>query len=386
LVNGAFGYKIGNQLLEAIAARLKKQLRPGDVLARVGDDEFCFLLYNPPQGNTLTTWIQGVFQEFETCFKIADYEIFMSFCMGIAWKSCEHNLPEEILQAADTAMYKAKLLGKSSYQIFDHQMYLATLYRLTLENELKRALEQEEFVNYYQPIVKLDTQQIVGFEALVRWQHPDRGIISPGEFIPSLEETGQIIKLGLIVLQKACEQLHAWHQQGWSTLTMSVNLSVRHFNNPNLLADIDQVIQETGVNPAYLKLEITESAIMHNPEAAITLMEELRSRQIQFGIDDFGTGYSSLGYLHRFPLNILKIDRSFVIGIQRENRDYQVVKTIITLSNQLDIAVVAEGIETTNQLQWLQQLDCEFGQGYLFSKPIPADQVTTQLLKIPTDS
>jgi EAL domain-containing protein (putative c-di-GMP-specific phosphodiesterase class I) len=167
---------------------------------------------------------------------------------------------------------------------------------------------------------------------------------------------------------------------------MSVNLSVRHFNNPNLLADIDQVIQETGVNPAYLKLEITESAIMHNPEAAITLMEELRSRQIQFGIDDFGTGYSSLGYLHRFPLNILKIDRSFVIGIQRENRDYQVVKTIITLSNQLDIAVVAEGIETTNQLQWLQQLDCEFGQGYLFSKPIPADQVTTQLLKIPTDS
>ncbi|MEG5042404.1 EAL domain-containing protein [Microcoleus sp. B3-C5] len=255
------------------------------------------------------------------------------------------------------------------------------LNRLTLENDLQRALEHQEFVTYYQPIVNLQTQNVVGFEALVRWQHPDRDMVLPGEFIPCMEETGLIVPVGMLVLKQACQQLRAWHQRGWTQLTMSVNLSVRQFTCPTLLADIDRVLAETAVNPAHLKLEITESAIVDNAQKAIALTEQLRSRQIQISIDDFGTGYSSLGQLHCFPVNNLKIDRSFVNQIQAGNRNYQVVNTIITLSNQLELAVIAEGLETTQQLQCLQQLGCEFGQGYLFSKPLTGAEIERIYLK-----
>ena len=300
----------------------------------------------------------------------------MTACLGVALgSSSNYQQPEEPLQDADTAMYKAKLHGKGCYQIFDRQMSLAMLNRLTLENDLQRALTHQEFVVYYQPIVNLRTQKVAGFEALVRWQHPDRGMVSPGEFIPCMEETGLIVSVGMVVLKQACQQLKAWQQQGWQDLTMSVNLSVRQFACSTLLADIDQVLAETAVNPACLKLEITESAIMDNAEIAIALTKKLRLRQIQISIDDFGTGYSSLGYLHRFPVDTLKIDRSFVHQIQAGSRNYQVVNTIIILSNQLELAVIAEGIETEEQHQWLQQLGCEFGQGYLFSKPLPAAEI-----------
>jgi EAL domain-containing protein (putative c-di-GMP-specific phosphodiesterase class I) len=253
--------------------------------------------------------------------------------------------------------------------------------RLTLENDLQRALRRQEFVIYYQPIVNLETQKISGFEALIRWQHPDRGMVSPGEFIPCMEETGLIVPVGIMVLKKACEQLRQWHQQGWNTLTMSVNLSARQFASLTLLADIDRILAETGVSPAHLKLEITESAIMENAQRAIELTQKLRSRQIHISIDDFGTGYSSLGYLNRFPVDTLKIDRSFVSQIQGENRDYQVVNAIIALSNQLELAVIAEGIETQEQLRSLQQLGCQFGQGYLFAKPLPALEVEDRYLR-----
>ncbi|ELR99856.1 EAL domain-containing response regulator [Gloeocapsa sp. PCC 73106] len=381
LVNGAFGYLVGNQLLQAIAARLKSLLRPGDVLARVGEDEFCFLLHNIPDEKILNFWIQEVLQAFDTTFEVDNYQIFMSVCIGVALSNNTYDQPETLLQAADTAMYKAKLRGKGCYQIFDHQMYVATLLRITLENDLQQALEHHEFVAYYQPIFSLVTNNLVGFEALVRWQHPQRGMLSAGEFIPCMEETGQVVRVGILVLRQACQQLQAWHQLGWSELTMSVNLSVRQFASSTLLTDIDQIIAETGINPACLKLEITESVIMQNAEAAIQLTEKLRSRQIQICIDDFGTGYSSLGYLHRFPIDILKIDRSFVSQIEPGNRHYQVVQTIITLSNQLGLTVVAEGIETQEQLQYLQELGSEFGQGYLFSRPIPAEMIEKIFLK-----
>lgn len=375
LVNGSFGHVIGDQLLIAIAERLRQHLRPGDVLARMGEDEFCFLLHQIEDAVALEPFIQTILRSFNAPFSLVNCEIFMTACIGISLSNDAAGQSEELLQDADTAMYQAKLRGKGSYQIFDRQMHLAMFNRLMLENDLQRALEQQEFVLYYQPIVHLQTQKLAGFEALLRWQHPERGMVSPGEFIPCMETTGLIVPVGMLVLKQACQQLRTWQQQGWTEITMSVNLSVRQFACPTLLADIDRVLSETAINPGYLKLEITESAIMDNAEMAIALTKELRSRQIQISIDDFGTGYCSLGYLHHFPVDTLKIDRSFVNQIQGGNRNYQVVNTIIALSNQLELAVIAEGIETTQQLEWLQQLGCQFGQGYLFSKPLPAAEI-----------
>jgi diguanylate cyclase (GGDEF)-like protein len=384
LVNGAFGYAVGNQLLKAIGDRLNQHLRTGDLLARIGEDEFCFLLHQIDRQNleqAIEPYIQKILQSFINPFIVSGCEIFISACIGIAVGHSLDQQPEELLQDADTAMYKAKIKGKGSYQIFDRQMYLATLNRLTLENDLQRALKQEEFITYYQPIINLATEKISGFEALVRWRHPERGLISPLEFIPCMEETGLIVPVGIMILKQACLQLKAWHDLGWTELTMSVNLSVRQFACPNLVEDIDQVLLETAIDPNYLKMEITESAIMDNAQTAITVLEQLRSRHIQISIDDFGTGYSSLGYLHRFPVDNLKIDRSFVSQIQSDQRKYQVVDMIVSLSKQLQLSIIAEGIETTEQLQWLQNVGCEYGQGYLFSKPLPAVDVAAKFFK-----
>ncbi len=384
LVNGAFGYAVGNQLLKAIADRLNQHLRTGDLLARIGEDEFCFLLHQIDVQHleqAIKPFIQKILQSFINPFVVSGCEIFMTACIGIAVGHSLDQQPEELLQDADTAMYKAKVKGKGSYQIFDRQMYLATLNRLTLENDLQRALKQQEFITYYQPIINLTTEKISGFEALVRWQHPDRGLISPLEFIPCMEETGLIVPVGIMILKQACQQLKAWHDQGWNELTMSVNLSVRQFACPTLLEDIDRVLLETAINPSYLKMEITESAIMDNAQIAIAILEELRSRHIQISIDDFGTGYSSLGYLHRFPVDNLKIDQSFVSQIQASERKYQVVDMIVSLSKHLQLSIIAEGIETTEQLKWLQNVGCEFGQGYLFSKPLPAIDIAAKFFK-----
>ena len=384
LVNGAFGYAVGNQLLKAIGDRLNQHLRTGDLLARIGEDEFCFLLHQIDRQNleqAIEPYIQKILQSFINPFIVSGCEIFISACIGIAVGHSLDQQPEELLQDADTAMYKAKIKGKGSYQIFDRQMYLATLNRLTLENDLQRALKQQEFITYYQPIINLATEKISGFEALVRWRHPERGLISPLEFIPCMEETGLIVPVGIMILKQACLQLKAWHDLGWTELTMSVNLSVRQFACPNLVEDIDQVLLETAIDPNYLKMEITESAIMDNAQTAITVLEQLRSRHIQISIDDFGTGYSSLGYLHRFPVDNLKIDRSFVSQIQSDKRKYQVVDTIVSLSKQLQLSIIAEGIETTEQLQWLQNVGCEYGQGYLFSKPLPAVDIAAKFFK-----
>ncbi len=380
LVNGSFGCGVGNQLLRAIAERLHNHVRPGDLLARVGEDEFCFLLHDIEDEIAVNPLVHNILHSFDTAFSVADCEIFITACMGIVLGDRTYQNPEEPLQDADTAMYRAKLRGKGCHQIFDRQMSLAMLDRLTLENDLQRALAHDEFVTYYQPIVDLCTEHVCGFEALVRWRHPDRGMVSPGEFIPCMEETGLIVPVGMVVLRQACQQLHRWNQQGWTDLTMSVNLSVRQFACPTLLADIEQIVLDTAINPACLKLEITESAIMDNAEHAIALTQKLRSRQIQISIDDFGTGYSSLGYLHRFPVNNLKIDRSFIDPLTADTQNAPVVDSIITLSNQLGLAVIAEGIETPGQLQWLQQRGCEFGQGYLFSKPLAANDIEKTFL------
>lgn len=380
LVNSAFGHGVGNQLLLAIAGRLQQLLRPGDTLARVGEDEFCFLLCQIDDERALEPFIQAVFESFVSSFEVGNCEIFMTACIGIALGDRAYQQAEEPLQDADTAMYKAKQRGKNGCQIFDRQMSVAMLERLTLETDLQRALNHHEFVAYYQPVVNLHTEALCGFEALVRWRHPSRGLVSPSEFIPCMEETGLIVPLGIAVLRQACGQLLAWHQQGHTDLTMSVNLSVRQFASPTLLADIDRVLAETGIDPAYLKLEITESALLENAETAIGIMAELRSRHIHISVDDFGTGYSSLSSLHRFPLSDLKIDRSFVSQMHEGQRNFKIVSTIISLGDQLGLTVVAEGIETRQQLEHLQHLGCQLGQGYLFNQPLSANAVETNCL------
>ncbi len=376
LVNGSFGHAVGDQLLIAIAQRLQSVIdRPNDILASMGGDEFCFLLNQVEENVVLESLLQNILRSFTKPFLVANCEIFITVCMGVSLARNTEQKPEELLQDADTAMYQAKLRGKDNYQIFDRQMHLAMFNRLILENDLQRSLEKQEFILYYQPIIDLRTQKLSGFEALIRWQHPERGMVSPAEFIPCMETTGLIVPVGMLIFKQACQQLRAWQQQGWTELTISVNLSVRQFSSVTLLADIDRILLETAVNPANLKLEITESAIIENAESAIAITKELRSRQIQISIDDFGTGYSSLGYLHRFPVDNLKIDQSFVSQIHSGNRNYHVVDTIIALSNQLGLSVIAEGIETKEQLEWLQKIGCQYGQGYLFNKPLSASEV-----------
>ena len=383
LVNGSFGHAVGDQLLVAIANRLCQYLNEKDLLARIGEDEFCFLLHPITDVHEVQNFVRLLMRSFEAPFSVMNRDvscdIFITVCIGVAFGGTGDRA-EELLQDADTAMYQAKLRGKGHHQTFERQMQLTILNRLTLESDLQRALEQQEFIVYYQPIIELQTSQLSGFEALVRWKHPTRGLVPPLEFIPSMETTGLIVRVGMEIFKQACQQLQAWHQQGWPHLMMSINLSVRQFESPTLLTDIDHVVEETGVNTAFLKLEITETAIMENAERAIAILEKLRARSIQISIDDFGTGYSSLGYLYKFPVNMLKIDQSFVRQTSGDHRQSRVVDTIVSLGQQLGLNVIAEGIETQQQLAWLRDLGCEFGQGYLFSEPLPPTAIEQQFL------
>jgi EAL domain-containing protein (putative c-di-GMP-specific phosphodiesterase class I) len=294
--------------------------------------------------------------------------------------STDYSQGSEVLRDADIAMYRAKAYGKARYEIFNPEMHLAALKQLHLESDLRRAVEHHQFVLYYQPIVSLTTGAIVGFEALIRWQHPLRGIIQPNEFIPMAEETGLIVPIGRLVLREACRQIRHWQMQfpSQSPLKVSVNLSAQQLR-PNLVEQIDQILLETHLDGSSLNLEITESMLIENVEDVIVVLSQLRSRSIQLSIDDFGTGYSSLSYLHRFPIHALKIDRLFVncIGKNGENRD--IAETIITLAHQLGLVAIAEGIETDGQLAQLKVLGCEMCQGYLFSPPLSTEEAEALL-------
>lgn len=381
-VNGAFGHAVGDQLLKAIAQRLQDHLRPGDLLARMGEDEFCFLLFEAPDAVAIARWVESIRETFLVPFSIGRIKILVTISIGIAMGMQTVSSPETILQAADAAMYLAKRRGKNGSETFDSALHFATRDRLLLENDLLRALERGEFINYYQPILHLGSRQVVGFEALVRWQHPSRGLVFPDAFIPCLEDSSLVVPVGRTILRQACLQLRRWHDGGWPGLTMSVNLSARQFESSTLLDDIDTVLAETEVDPASLKLEITETAVMGDPEAATLLMQQIRQRKIQISIDDFGTGYSSLSYLNRFPIDNLKIDRSFVSQLEEPSENLKIVDTIMGLSRQLGLAVIAEGISTAQQLALLIDLGCEFGQGYLFSRPLPSAEIEALLLTL----
>lgn len=381
-IESSFGKKISNKLLIAISGRLKSYLKLSSLLSRSAEDEFCILLNDIYSKNILINIIQDIQKLFERPFNIGEFKIFMTACIGATLINSQDFDADIVLQQASTAMYLAKSKGIDTFEIFESQMYLAMLNRVTLESNIQKALANDEFTVYFQPIIDLNTREIHCLEALARWPHPQQGLIPPSKFIPCMEMTGLIISFGMLVLRKACQQLSLLNKQGWDSLSISVNLSTRQFEYPNLLSEIDQILLQTQINPSCLSLEITESVIMEDPLNAISLIQELRSRQIKVSLDDFGTGYSSLAYIHRFPVNSLKIDRTFIDNVELHTAECYVLDTIIELGKKLGISVIAEGIESESQLEYLCALGCKYGQGYLFSKPIPSSEIETLLPRI----
>jgi diguanylate cyclase (GGDEF)-like protein len=372
VVNDSLGHMGGDQLLVGIARRLESCLRPGDTIARIGGDEFTVLLEDIGDGSDVTQIAERIQSELSAPFNLSGREVFTTVSMGIAFSSKEYERPEDILRDADTAMYRAKGMGKARHEIFDTGMHSQALKLLQLETDLRRALERKEFMVVYQPIMSLETGQLCGFEALIRWPHPERGLISPMDFIPLAEETGMIVQIGEWVLREACKQMRRW-QVVFPTeppIFMCVNLSVKQFTQIDLIERVAEILKETSLAPTSLKLEITESAVMENVETATKMLNQLRELGVQLAMDDFGTGYSSLSNLHRFPINTLKIDRSFITHMVENNENAEIVRTISGLAQNLGMDVVAEGVETRDQLDILRSLGCKYGQGYFFSKPL----------------
>jgi len=381
-INDSLGHTHGDLLLVAFAERLERTLRPIDTLARFGGDEFAILLSGIADTTDAVRVAERIQAELSVPFDLDRNSAFATASIGIALSSSGYDRPEDILRDADIAMYRAKENGKARYEMFDHGMHARAVQRLQLESDLRQAVERKEFCVYYQPIVALESGRLAGFEALVRWNHPRRGIVAPADFIPVGEETGLIVPIGQFVLEEACKKVREWQigSPSHRALSLSVNLSARQVAQPDLLDRIKIALDQSKLAPHCLKLEITESVVMENAEAAVMMFKQLRSIGVQLSIDDFGTGYSSLSYLHRFPLNYLKIDRSFVMRMTTDN-DNAIVKTIATLAQNLGMEVIAEGIETEEQYRQLKELGCEFGQGYLFSRPVDDDGVITLLAK-----
>lgn len=371
IVNDSLAHHVGDQLLIELAKRLNLCVRDGDTVARFEGDEFTILLDDIKDVSDATRVAERIQESLQTPFTLEGREIYTSVSIGIALSATGYETPNDVVRDADTAMNRAKALGKARHEMFDRAMHTQSSKRLQLETDLRRAVEREEFEVYYQAIVDLSDEQIHGFEALVRWRHPERGQIFPDEFVGIAEETGLILRIDKQVLRQACRQTKQW-QKEFGNLSISVNLSAKQFAFKDILHEIDRVLDETGLSPDDLKLEITESALMDNTDSATEIFHELKKRRIKLGLDDFGTGYSSLSYLHRFPLDTLKIDRSFVSRIDTPGEHEAIVRTIVNLAQNLSFQTVAEGIETVDQLHSLQALDCLYGQGYYFSKPMPA--------------
>ena len=394
LVNDSLGHLAGDRLLIAIAERLERSVRAVDTVARVGGqhtiarlggDEFTILLEGVKHVSDAVRVAERIQDNLKRPFQLDGHEIFTSASIGIATSETGYNAPEDLLRDADTAMYQAKALGKARCEVFDADMREQAIARLDLETDLRRAVERKEFQLHYQPIVSFKTGMLAGFEALIRWRHPSRGLVEPAGFIQVAEETGLIVPIGSWVIGEACRQLRAWHVElPWTAgLSVHVNLSGKQFIQSDLADEIAAVLRETELPASNLSLEITESAIIENPTAVVAILEQLKALGVQISIDDFGTGHSSLSYLHRFPINSLKIDRSFVSAMSSEQSG--IVSAIIGLAHALQLEVIAEGVETAPHLAQLTELGCEYGQGYLFAKPLDASRAR-MLLATATDS
>ncbi len=383
LVNDSYGHEAGDQLLISVARRLEESVRAGEALvARLGGDEFAVLLENIDSDESAVEVGLRILDAVCAPFSLgAGREVFASASVGISYPTDSLIRPEDLLREADTAMYAAKSEGKSGVQVFDPSMQRRVTVRLKLENELRHAIERDEFTLHFQTIVDLKTSEAMGLEALVRWEHPQRGLVPPGEFVPIAEETGLIVPIGRCVLDAACRQMAAWKLQYQlpDTMCIGVNVSTRQFAEGNLLEDVLGALTDSGLSARNLKLEITETAIMERPDEAAELLMALRECGVTIGIDDFGTGYSSLASLHRLPLDLLKVDRSFVNKMIHSRENRAIVRTILTLADRLNLDVVAEGIETEEQLQLLSSMGCHYGQGFYLSRPVEAEYVDTVL-------
>src|SRR6266545_3501645 len=377
VINDTLGHAVGDQLLVEVSTRLGSALRPGDTVARLGGDEFGLLLEDVADGETAEAVTMRIEAELAKPLHFEGREFFITASIGIALSSARLGMPEEILRDADLAMYHAKAKGHARHEIFDNSMSAPALDRMDLEMDLRAAISHHEFRLHYQPILRLDTGRITEVEALIRWQHEKRGLLQPDSFIGLTEETGLIVPIGQWVLREACRQARAWQREFPSIppLVMSVNLSAKQFQHPTLVQEISEALAESGLDAGSLKLEITESVVMQDAPATLAKLKTLKDLGIRLAIDDFGTGYSSLGYLKRFPVDTLKIDRSFVKGLSKEGNDNAIVRAVVTVAKTLNMDVTAEGVETDQQRIELKALGCDRAQGFLFARPADAEHV-----------
>jgi diguanylate cyclase (GGDEF)-like protein len=373
VINESVGHAVGDRLLAAVGQRLLGSLRPSDTVARFGGDEFGIVLDPVQDADEARRIVERIGSDLRAPFPMGGREWFISASLGIALGRAGRATPGELLREAEIAMVRAKGDPSGRYALFEPSMSDQTMDRIDMENDLRRALERGELRVHYQPLVDLASDRIVGFEALVRWQHPVRGLVPPLAFIPLAEETGLIVPLGRWVLETACRQAVRWHasRPGGPRLLMSVNLSARQFVQPDLVDQVDTILAETGMDPTLLELEITESVVMDQSEAGVRTLSRLRDMGVRLVLDDFGTGYSSLSYLRHLPLDTIKIDRTFVAGLDGQ-ADRSIVEAVISLAHGLRISVVAEGIETEDQFEMLRAMGCDVGQGYLFARPMAA--------------
>ncbi|MEO7034236.1 MAG: EAL domain-containing protein [Polyangiaceae bacterium] len=373
-VNDGFGHQAGDELLKQIARRLEKCLRPSDTLARLGGDEFTVLIEDVQNEVDATRIAAKINQELSEPFYLGEVEVFATVSIGIALSSSHYKQPEDMLRDADTAMYRAKSDGRSRHQVFDFAMHERAMSLLRLETDLRRAIERHELVVFYQPVVDMTTQTLHGFEALVRWQHPTRGLLTPDSFVPIAEETGMICAIGNWVMRECCRQMRVWQDSYPRTpaLHISVNVSTRQLSEADVPAQVLAILNETGLDPRSLSLEITESALMQNLATSAEVLQRLHDMALTIHIDDFGTGYSSLSYLQNLPIDALKVDRSFVARLGEGTTQIEIVRAIVSLAQNLGMGVIAEGVETLAQANALQALNCKHAQGFLFSRPVPA--------------
>lgn len=381
VINDTLGHTLGDMLLRAVGARLKNFAREGDTIARMGGDEFALLLTGITQVDDAVKAAQGILDILNPPFMIESHEVHITPSIGISIFPYDGADGVTLVKNADAALNRAKEQGRTNYQLYTPVMNAKAFERMTLQNSLRKALDRGEFTLYYQPQVSLVTGDIVGMEALLRWEHPDLGLVSPAQFIPMAEETGLIVPIGEWVLRTACEQNKKWQTMGYRPMVMAVNLSARQFNELNLVAMVSGILKSTQLEPQWLDLEITESIIMQHLESTIATLRDLHHLGIQISIDDFGTGYSSLTYLKKFPVHALKIDQSFIREITTDPDDAAITAAVIAMGHSLKLNVIAEGVETNEQLQMLKNLKCDRMQGYLFSRPVPEKTITPLIME-----
>jgi diguanylate cyclase (GGDEF)-like protein/PAS domain S-box-containing protein len=369
-VNDSLGYTAGDRLLQSVAQRLTSCERESDTVARFGSDEFAILLTQIARPQDAANAARAIKEVLDQAFLYDEQELFVSTSIGISLYPHDDRDTSGLLKSASAALDRAKKQGGNNYQFYTAGGTTRALKQLVLESNLRGALEREEFVVHYQPQVRIPDFHLVGMEALVRWRHPSLGLLYPSEFVPLAEDSGLIIALGEWVMRVACAQNMEWQDQGLAPMRLSVNFSARQFQQASFIASVAETLKETNLDPRWLELELTESSIMKEPEQAIEKLHELKLMGIRVAIDDFGTGYSSLNYLKRFPIDTLKIDKSFVADVCKDPHDTAIVRAIITLGHALDLTVIAEGVETQEQLQYLSSLDCDVVQGFLFSKSL----------------